>query len=1613
MADPWAAFQDADEWDDFEDAEPKSSQPAPTALPSLGANSIVAARDGDTFKLDSGHNLRVWGVDAPELKQQGWDRQGRPVPIGANALNATSTAIQRGPTTIGEAVGSSYGRPVAPVSVGGIDLGTTLARQGNALAAPEYLDGDPERRSDYMEAERRARQNLLGVHGVLAQTPQAYRADPGHVPDRETIAQFWDTPTPFAGLRPEIEAGYLEVTRTGSADDILAYAKANGFTIDPAETRRFVASRDGGAKVDWRIGYKDKPKPLTDLGDGRPGAVIRGVGDGLLAGALDEAGAAVDAIGLTPGRENVFNSDRRLADIWFNNQQQNASIIGHDDMAHPGYRLGGQLAGGLLVPFGAKARTVPQLFRVGAAYGGAEGFFGTDGELGERAIGGAIGVPVGGAIGAGGGKALEGIAKLAPRVARGLRRNGHDRQSPVPGTTSAESASVPPQMEGYASGGPVSSAHVGDPAAAAGMQRLRGEAARAPSLGPERAVGFDGIPPPPEGYTIDKPGAIGMNGDRQRDYIDVSGPVRPGRLDQPLTDAQRRALAENIAPGDVLPIASNEVAGISEAVAKDAGRFEPAVPVDEMAALDSRVVRAQTGTELPKRGPVDLVTWLRTQGGIRDQGGELTAMGIGNRSRDLDFARGEQRFGQLVRDDGMNLDDAAFRAWEAGYLPGDERPDVNAFLDAIARTHSGAERFFHPDDLAEVAQFEGMRADRISLEEQLAEGPVFNDRSVPAGEQPFPPIKAYEEWPAGGPDFAGNLNLSKLESPQDIARALNMTQRRVGFDAETRNRISHAETERLASELNLTPDKLLARRRGQALNAEEALAARQILAKSGNELVNAARRIRALDDPGDEAFADFRQKWMRHVAIQEQVSGMTAEAGRALQQFRMAADSRAVRGDVLSALVRGGGGKDNLKNAADLLVDAAEASPGVFNALAEKATKPRWQNKLSQWYVNFLLSWPQTHAVNVTSNALTAIAQIPEHMAGAAIGKARQLFPGASIDRVTGSEVGARAFGLIQGAREGARMFAKGLKTGEPSDFASKVEGEEYKAIGGALGEVIRVPTRFLTAEDEFFKGIARRMEINAQAVRIAHQEGLKGDAASRRIAELVADPTDEMFEAALDYGRYLTFQRPLSGFPQDVSNAAQKNIVIRTFLPFIRTPTNLLKFATERSPAAPLLKDWRDDFAAGGARRDMALSKVMLGTGLGAAIYQGAAEGHITGSAPSDPKKARLLYADGWKPYSVRVGDTYYSYKRLDPFSTTLGVAADLATLPEGMSERQKDDKTTLLVASIMGNLASKTWMSGISDVVSALHEPDRYAGNMLERLVGSFLVPNLVAGTARTIDPTYRQTETIGEGLRSRIPGARESLLPRRDVWGREISNEGGVGPDFLSPLWVSKALDDPVNHELMQLDYAPGLPGKSVGGKQLTPEEYDRYLEVSGKLSHQRLTGLVTSPEWSAIDEEGKVKAAKKVVAAARSDARNLLFGDDKASDGDEWDEFEGDSDEWDEFDDPPQRDVLGSLQSAIPGLGVTSGYRTPEYQADMRRRGYTPARNSAHLDGSALDLTPPRGRSLGWLANQVRKVEPDARLLPEGDHLHAVFPNWYGAPALGNARRAGLRNPMAGR
>jgi len=1496
--------------------------------------------DGDTIRLADKRNGRVLGFDAFEANQPGIAPDGSRVPLGQLATNALDGYVT--PQTSVRGIGAkTFNRPVVTLDNGGDDPIVPMLRQGHGYAAPEFMSGDPTRRALYTEAERLARLNRQGGFGVQHLDPKTQRkasrwnlklrpdesveftsdlpelrpefqrlpteqeqdyyaflasrsgdqtfgqadldaywtgkgkaasvADPEFIEAIRKGEKFgnidyssWDAATladfnklnAFAGMRPEVQEAYgaMLAAPDSTPETLKQFAEVNGMTFAADDVEAFFAAKAAG---------KDAPipLPLIDPGDGAFGAGARGFGDGATVGFIDEMAAFGDALGGTEYRENYWNSDRNFWDIYENNLRQNRAIMNFDAEQHPYARFGGQLVGGIAIPVGGGVRGAANFAKVGAAYGGLYGFASAEGDLMDRFAN----VPLNAALGAAGGAVIgKTIEAGTPLVQRGWAKLTGRDGAPMPDA--------------------------------------------APDPAPADAPALPAPPPPApraaEVADMASEPLPSITGPRERDVIDVNA-TRTRPLMEPPSDSLIRAATSRVEPGDVLPRPSN-VPTEADAAALGRGGVDPVKAPRERDYLETSQFpsRANPENTITRKGPSDLVTFMRSLNGIRDDGGELTAAGISNAARKgEDFAGGENRLGKLVNPEGMGLDEAAERAWREGYFPELDVPPTNAeFLAALDDTYRGVGRRFLPEDEGQIQAYEGARDQRLAVERAQQEGaPLHTDTSAPASLDDImantPPATAYDDWNNAVVSKVGNIRVDKLDSAQDIGQALKIAENVAGgFDAARRGVITQAETKALARDLGMTADDLLARRRGQAMNAEEMYAARAILGKANDELVKLAQRIQRTENPGDELLADFHKAMVRSVAIQEQVSGATAEAGRLLQQFRMAASSKDAPGRILAGLANAGGGAKRLREAAEAII-TLQRDPGSLNKFIEAANRPTLSDKLQEVWYNFLLSGPQTHVVNMLSNTLTSLAQIPEHALAAGIGGARRAFNKNAQERLAFTEVGARATGLLQGAREGVREIAsrfaakEGDPTGawntakrwgnaiaeaEPADLATKVEAHAQRAISGWKGKAIRVPTSALTIEDEFFKAIARRSEMAGQAVRIARSEGLRGEAGKRRAAELLANPTDEMWEKSLDYARYATFQRPLGEAASKVSAFTQAMPIAKAVLPFVRTPTNLFKFAVERSPFAPLLREWRKDFAAGGAQRDLAVARATIGAGIGALVAEAAEMGLITGSVPPDKNKRRLQNADGWEPYSVKIGDKYYSYRRLDPFAITIGSAADMATLGDGMTDGQKDKGAALVVASIMNNLTNKTWMSGLSDMLAGLRDPERYGGRFVDRFAGSATVPTGVAQIARALDPTARETDGTLEYIQSRIPGLSDDLLPKRDVWGREMVSEGGIGPDIMSPIWVSTEKGDPATHEAIRVGAVISPPSESVGGKKLDARTYNRLQMVVGQTAHKWVSELIQQPDYRALETEGQAKAIKYVMDKAREAGRANVLG-----------------------------------------------------------------------------------------------------------------------------------------
>ena len=519
---------------------------------------------------------------------------------------------------------------------------------------------------------------------------------------------------------------------------------------------------------------------------------------------------------------------------------------------------------------------------------------------------------------------------------------------------------------------------------------------------------------------------------------------------------------------------------------------------------------------------------------------------------------------------------------------------------------------------------------------------------------------------------------------------------------------------------------------------------------------------------------------------------------------------------------------------------------------------------MEAWYFA-LLSGPQTHAVNMLSSSLNAMWMVPERAVASKFAALR-----GATDSVQEGEASAMFFGMVGSFTDGLRAMGRALLRGESSDVFQKTEARTFEAITAekfgltgpdgsvaqffgkavdGLGTVTRMPSRFLMAEDEFFQVIGKSMQVRSLALRQAKMEGLEGEAAAKRMTELMTNPSDEMMESALDFSRSITFTTPLGEAGRSFQRGINKMPIFKVAMPFVRTPVNIGKWAGTHSPLAPIAASVRADIAGGGPKADLALAKIAMGSMVMLSMADLAMRGVATGSGPVDPELSRV-WREKNQPYSIKVGDTWYSYNRGDPFGMLMGVATDYAALAGEIGERDAEDIASAAALAASKSVFSKTWMKGPSELVEALHDPERYGPRYVQGLIGTFLVPTGVAQVARAMDPEWREVNGIVDAIKSRTPGYSQTLPPRRNIWGEKIINQGGLGPDIISPVYQFTPKPSAINDYMIDNRIPVQMPTKVVFGTELTPKEYDRFVELAGNGLKDPSTGMGAYDTLNAI-------------------------------------------------------------------------------------------------------------------------------------------------------------------
>ena len=620
-----------------------------------------------------------------------------------------------------------------------------------------------------------------------------------------------------------------------------------------------------------------------------------------------------------------------------------------------------------------------------------------------------------------------------------------------------------------------------------------------------------------------------------------------------------------------------------------------------------------------------------------------------------------------------------------------------------------------------------------------------------------------------------------------------------------------------------------------------------------------AARIKMGDYSAFGSRAGAMEELKRRTALAASVYGsarsITAASGRAMRRMRM--DFRIDPGQLENLHAMDG----------DQLAGILLASEGDPRNMA-KALNPSWWRKGMDFgqflLVNNLVSGPKTQLINLLSNSYMVGARPLERLIGSAAGAAfgdpaaNNIFKESLRQYAYLGSAFVDGFGLARKAfmqsdsvlaphhteAYGSNRAVAAFGGMKPWDSPGNILGNALRVAGAGIG----LPTRSLGFVDEAVKQTVYRSKLMAkahvQALEEGSKAGLEGDQLDGFVRTFVRDKVDAGFDdkgratdpEALREAQTATFQQDLKpgSFGKWVQAGTQSFYPLRLVLPFVKTPTNIMRYGWKMTPILNMLQgEYKAALsgAHGAEAKAQAIGQMTLGS-----LFMGSAaflvsNGTITGGGPKDYKAAQELKATGWQPYSVVIGHadgtkTYVPFNRLDPVAIPVGIVADIMDALHAMGGEETPDIGAAiggLRVALSKQFTDKTYLTGASQAMDAMLDPEGNLGKWANTTASNF-VPYSAALRQLNPDPHLHEARSLTDKLLATIPGLSEKVPPRFDAWGDPMQRVG---------LWSSDT-DQLVDHETQRLTLESGSPPAEA------PQPNHNGIDLRQI--------IMTSPEWA---------------------------------------------------------------------------------------------------------------------------------------------------------------------
>jgi hypothetical protein len=336
----------------------------------------------------------------------------------------------------------------------------------------------------------------------------------------------------------------------------------------------------------------------------------------------------------------------------------------------------------------------------------------------------------------------------------------------------------------------------------------------------------------------------------------------------------------------------------------------------------------------------------------------------------------------------------------------------------------------------------------------------------------------------------------------------------------------------------------------------------------------------------------------------------------------------------------------------------------------------------------------------------------------------------------------------------------------------------------------------------------------------------------------------------------------------------------LRWLFPFSHIPVNLMKATYEHTPFAFLDAEMRDAITgkSGGVAQDRAIARMVVGSSIMGYFVHQALNGRATGDYPVDPQERDSWKLTGKQPNSILIGNTWVSLGKFGPAGNLANLAANIGYVIPHIGDWWSGDdeegmtKATFHAARAASNMvADEVGMMSLKMIFEAMHDEKKGAAWAASQAGSVVPFSSLLSQTASgglpgtggyLGDPYMREARTFFDGLKYKIPGQRETLLPKRDWLGQPMPN-----PQYGNILRQKQAITDPVSLEMERLQIHPSLPQDRIGGVKLSRPLYDEFQTVAGAYTKTALEALVNQPGWTDLPTSARIGAIHANITQSR--------------------------------------------------------------------------------------------------------------------------------------------------